>query len=409
MTLCRRLTSHSFFLHGLAPPWEQPLFKATMGGIKRDIGGKVKKKPPVEAWHIAELLSWDTRPANWTPQMWWQGKAMLLCGFQLFNRRHDFPRFQPCDLRFDAEGMRVLIRYAKNDLRGRTREPALAAVPDEPRSCPRAVMQEHMRVCSIECSPLCNKVWGEPYACDHCPPLLPTIVKAGIRERAMPNSRVTVVIKGVFLELARRCPDRLSAQEAKGFSAKRLRTGGVSESCAHEVWEGVVQGHGGWGARKSLDSYGQMKAGEERQVSTTLNEAIRRCGPEGEARAEAARVRGEQAHQADVQSGRVRRGKPMVQDVAVDPGGAPDSSDEDDPDTEFKVLCLEGNEQRQGQLHYKVRWAYDYEEMTTWEPAAAMQRDVAPMVRQYEQQRAKAAGEAQRLQDRAARAARRGQ
>ena len=50
--------------------------------------------------------------------MWWQGKAMLLCGFQLFNRRQDFPRFQPCDLRFDAEGMRVLIRYAKNDLRG---------------------------------------------------------------------------------------------------------------------------------------------------------------------------------------------------------------------------------------------------------------------------------------------------
>ena len=68
------------------PPWEQPIFKATMGGIKRDIGGKAKKKPLVEAWHIAELLSWDTRPANWTPQMWWQGKAMLLCGFQLFNR-----------------------------------------------------------------------------------------------------------------------------------------------------------------------------------------------------------------------------------------------------------------------------------------------------------------------------------
>ena len=148
-------------------------------------------------------------------------------------------------------------------------------------------------------------------------------------------------------------------------------------------------------------------------MSTTQNEAIRRCGPEGAARAEAARVRGEQAHQADVQSGRVRRGNPMVQDVAVDPGGAPDSSDEDDADTEFKVLCLEGHEQRQGQLHYKVRWAEsrDYEEMTTWEPAsaAAMQRDVAPMVRQYEQQRAKAAGEAHRLQDRAARAARRGQ
>ena len=101
----------------------------------------------------------------------------------------------------------------------------------------------------------------------------------------------------------------------------------------------------------------------------------------------------------------------MVQDVAVDLESAPDSSDKDDSSTQFKVLCLEGHEQRQGQLHYKVRWAEsrDYDEMTTWEPAAAMQRDVAPMVRQYEQQQAKAAGEAQRLQDRAARAARRGQ
>ena len=143
-----------------------------------------------------------------------------------------------------------------------------------------------------------------------------------------------------------------------------------SAKAAHEVREGVVQGHGGWGGRKSLDSYDQMKAGEERQVSATLNEAIRRCGPEGAARAEAARVRGEQAHQADVQSGRVRRGNPVVQDVAVDFESAHDRNDEDDSNTEFKVLCLEGHMQRQGQLRYKVRWAEsrDYEEMTAWEP-----------------------------------------
>ena len=142
-------------------------------------------------------------------------------------------------MRFDAEGMQVLIRYAKNDLRGRTREPALAAVPDEPRSCPRAVMQEYMRMCGIKCSLLCNKVWGKPYACDHCPPLFPTTVKAGIHKRAMLNSRVTMGIKGMFLELAHRCPDRLSAQEAKGFSAKSLRTGGSARAAptrCKKVW-----------------------------------------------------------------------------------------------------------------------------------------------------------------------------
>ena len=38
----------------------------------------------------------------------------------------------------------------------------------------------------------------------------------------------------------------------------------------------------------------------------------------------------------------------MVHDVAVDSESAPDSSDEDDSNTEFKVMCLEGHEQRQG-------------------------------------------------------------
>ena len=45
------------------------MFKATVGGIKRGIGGKARKKSPVEAWHITELLSCESRPDNWTPQM----------------------------------------------------------------------------------------------------------------------------------------------------------------------------------------------------------------------------------------------------------------------------------------------------------------------------------------------------
>ena len=55
-------------------------------------------------------------------------------------------------------------------------------------------------------------------------PLFPTIMKAGICKRAMLNSRVTIVIKGMSLELACRCPNRLSAQEAKSYSAKSLCT-----------------------------------------------------------------------------------------------------------------------------------------------------------------------------------------
>ena len=62
--------------------------------------------------------------------------------------------------------------------------------------------------------------------------------------------------------------------EAGGFSAKSLRTGGTSESAALEIREGVMQGHGGWAARKSLDSYDQMKGTKARVVSHALNEAV---------------------------------------------------------------------------------------------------------------------------------------
>ena len=70
------------------------------------------------------------RPSEWMLQQWLQGKVMVLWGWQLFNMRQDFGRFQPCDVRFNDQGCQLLIRYAKNDVRGRTREPSLEAMPE---------------------------------------------------------------------------------------------------------------------------------------------------------------------------------------------------------------------------------------------------------------------------------------
>ena len=69
-------------------------------------------------------------------------KVMVLWGWQLFDRRQDFGRFQPCDVRFNDHRCQMLIRYAKNDVRGRTREPSLEAVPEMPGQCPRELMRE---------------------------------------------------------------------------------------------------------------------------------------------------------------------------------------------------------------------------------------------------------------------------
>ena len=126
------------------PPHEKPRFKATLEGIKRDIGTRKRKQPPLEALHMAAILEMKP-PPKWTAQMLLQVKLLMLVGWELFNRRQDFPRLQPCDLRFTAEKLQVLIRYAKSDLKGNTRDPTLAASTDSHEQCPVALMQEYCR------------------------------------------------------------------------------------------------------------------------------------------------------------------------------------------------------------------------------------------------------------------------
>jgi len=365
--------SFYFKMKGWQAPYTNERFQMTMQGIARDIGDRKIKKPPVEARHVAALMGME-RPSEWTLQQWLQGKVMVLWGWQLFNRRQDFGRFQPCDVRFSDHGCQMLIRYAKNDVRGRTREPSLEAVPEMPGQCPRELMREYMRACGIEVCRGCNKEWGQPYPCDVCPPLFPTILKYGVQDRCMPDGRVTTIVKGMMVALARARPDILSVAEAGGFSAKSLRTGGTSESAALEIREGVMQGHGGWAARKSLDSYDQMKGTEARVVSHALNEAVLALGPLGQEalrRREAARVAGQVAHQADVDAGLVRRGNDAVAPLQQ----APDSESEED--LEWKVLSIVGTRGKAPRRFFQVLWAAtaDAGEVKTWEPEEQLVED----------------------------------
>ena len=119
-TITNFVSSVSFYfkMKGWQAPYKNGRFQMTMQGVAREIGDWKIQKPPVEARHVAALMGMD-RPNEWTLQQWLQGKVMVLWGWQLFNRRHDFGRFQPCDVRFNSQGCKMLIRYAKNDVRGR--------------------------------------------------------------------------------------------------------------------------------------------------------------------------------------------------------------------------------------------------------------------------------------------------
>ena len=192
----------------------------------------------------------------------------------------------------------------------------------------------------------------------------------------MPDGRVTTIIKGMMVALAAVRPDVVSVEQAKTFSAKSLRTGGTSEAAACVIREGVMQGHGGWAARKSLDSYDQMKSSEECVVSTALNNAVLALGPLGQEalrRRDAARAGGEAAHAEDLASGDARRGNPAVSSLVQEP----DSEEDQEVDQEWGVLGIVGKRGTGSGIQYQVRWAATAEagEVNTWEPMGALRRD----------------------------------
>ena len=259
--------------NGMPSPYQSRLFCMVMKGMVRFLGAGKKKKPPVEAWHVAKLVRLE-KPERFTRLMHLQSVTVLLVGWELFTRSQDFEEFQVCDFVQLATGMRVLVRYAKNDQKGLTRSAVLELAAD-PAACPVMTMRQYLGAAGIRVQPGCTKVEGEPQRCTVCPPAFPSITKhQGKKDRAMPKARVTELLRGLFLELARVDPDCISEQEARAFSSKSLRCGGVSESAAQAVRDGVIQGHGGWLQRQSLVHYDIMRPGEQADVSRALNSAV---------------------------------------------------------------------------------------------------------------------------------------
>ena len=261
-------------VRGVSSPREVETFRMTMEGVARELGKAKQKKPPVEPHHVAAILV-SPRPAAFDELRWLQAKVVLLVGWELFVRRQDLPRLQPCDLRITQEGMHVLIRYAKNDQKGLTRAPFLQRHEDS-RACPVALMEHYLRATEIRVCEGCDKVWGEPFRCLQCPSLFPSITPTGGKQDyPMPDTRVTLIIKELYKELA--VQGVVTEAAAAGFSSKSLRCGGVSSAAAACVRGGVIHGHGGWFNIQSQKHYDVMKEGEAGQVSARLGAELARC------------------------------------------------------------------------------------------------------------------------------------
>ena len=53
------ISGGGFYFNTWKPPHEEPTFKATLEGIKRDIGTRKRKQPPLEADRMAGILDSD--------------------------------------------------------------------------------------------------------------------------------------------------------------------------------------------------------------------------------------------------------------------------------------------------------------------------------------------------------------
>jgi hypothetical protein len=229
------------------------------------------KKPPVEAWHVARIVRMG-RPAGFTVLQHAQGLAVVLVGWHLFTRSQDFEEFQACDFIQLQGAMRVLVRYAKNDQKGLTRAPVVAMAEDV-EACPVRTYRNYVATVGIWVQPGCTKVEGEPQRCAVCPPAFPSIGKhKGRMDRPMPKARVTEILRVFYLELA--AQGHMTEEEARAFTSKSLRCGGVSEASGNCVRDGVLQGHGGWLHRQSLVHYDLMREGERCDVSNALSKAV---------------------------------------------------------------------------------------------------------------------------------------
>lgn len=257
--------------YGLRSPYESRIMTMVLKGLPRHMGEGKKKKPPMEAWHVAKIVAIE-RPEGLTLLQFLQAKAIVVIGWELFTRSQDFEEFQICDFVRLDKGMRVLVRYAKNDQKGLTRAPVLE-VGSDVRSCPVRIFLDYVAAACIGVLEGCTKVEGEPQRCSVCPPAFPSIHRhRGKQTRAMPKARVTAILRVLFLELA--SLGLMTEEEARAFSSKSMRAGGVTVAAAEAVRDGVIQGHGGWLHRQSLVHYDLMRESERSDVSSALNAAV---------------------------------------------------------------------------------------------------------------------------------------
>ena len=188
--------------YGFKSPFADRFFARLYKGTMRFSGTGKKKKPPVEAKHVAAIVKLGrvVHDKGFTVLQYLQAIALFVMGWQLFNRAQDFQEFQVCDSTFLDKGLRVLVRRAKNDTKRVTRSPVLEyAIKVD--SCPVSLVKKYFEIAGINVTDGRDKVDGSPHGCSSCPPIFSSIHKhngkqpgRGCERLGIPTARVIEIV-----------------------------------------------------------------------------------------------------------------------------------------------------------------------------------------------------------------------
>ena len=146
-TIGRRAAAlrHAHRLAGHEPPTALETVRATLRGIRREIGTAPDRKAACTADRLAAMLAHvpDTLTGK-------RDRALILLGFAGALRRSELVALTVADLADAPDGLRVLIRRSKTDQEG---QGATIAVPNGSRLRPVAAVKAWLGAAGIEWGP----------------------------------------------------------------------------------------------------------------------------------------------------------------------------------------------------------------------------------------------------------------
>jgi site-specific recombinase XerD len=193
-TLSRRAASIRY-IHasaGLEPPTSSELVRATMRGIRREIGTAPVRKVPATADLVERMVAFTESDPRGL-----RDRALILLGFAGAFRRSELVALDVGDLVESPEGLRVTIRHSKTDQEGAGQE---IAIPRGNRLLPVDAVRAWLDFARISEGPVFRRVSSTGTVLAH----------------RLTDKTVTLVVK----DYARR-----AGLKAKDFAGHSLRSG----------------------------------------------------------------------------------------------------------------------------------------------------------------------------------------